>query len=137
MNMRAFGYMQQRRRRSFDSVPRHVACALLAICLVGCASGSGVKGGWKVRDAMQAPDDPVRFLAKDGKTVVAEISRARLQMVADTERRIEEAAKVQVELVIVSAKEANAYAWRKDDVHYVGITVPMLKLLKRDQDQYE
>ena len=136
MNTRAFGYMQQRRRRSFDSVPRHVACALLAICLVGCASGSGVKGGWKVRDAMQAPDDPVRFLAKDGKTVVAEISRARLQMVADTERRIEEAAKVQVELVIVSAKEANAYAWRKDDVHYVGITVPMLKLLKRDQDQY-
>jgi predicted Zn-dependent protease len=136
MNTKAFGYMQSRTRRTFDLATQHVACALLAICLVGCASGSGVKGGWNVRDAMQAPDDPVPLLGKDNKTVVAEISRARLQMIADTERRIQEAANVRVELLIVHAKEANAFAWRKDEVNYVAITLPMLKLLKRDQDQY-
>ena len=136
IHTRAFGYVHLRRSRRFSLVPQHVACVLLVICLGGCASGSGVKGGWKVADAMQAPDDPVRLLAKDNKTVVAEISRGRLHMIADTERRIQEAANVQVELLIVYAKEANAFAWHKDDVNYVGITLPMLKLLKRDQDQY-
>jgi len=114
---------------------RYWACALLVACLTGCASGGGVKGGWKVQEVIQGPDDPVRLLGKD-KVVVAEISRSRLQMIADTERRIQEAAHVQVELLIVQSKEANAFAWRKDNVNYVGITLPMLKLLKRDQDQY-
>ena len=115
---------------------KYWACALLAVCLVGCASGSGVKGGWKVRDVVQAPDDPVRLLGKDNKTLVAEVSRSKLQMIADTERRIQAAANVQVELLIVHTKEANAFAWRKDGENYIGITLPMLKLLKRDQDQY-
>lgn len=112
-------------------------CVLAVVCLLGCASGGGgVKGGWKIQDVLQASDDPVRLLGKDDKTVVAQISRSRLRLIDDIARHIQEAADVKVELLLVQAKEANAFAWRKDDIGYVAITLPMLGLLKRDQDQY-
>jgi len=121
----------------FGRPSARLLCVLAAVCLVGCASGGGgVKGGWKIQDVLQAPDDPVRLLGKDNKTVVAEVSRSRLRLIDDIARRIQGAADVKVELLLVQAKEANAFAWRKDDLGYVAITLPMVGLLKRDQDQY-
>jgi predicted Zn-dependent protease len=106
------------------------AACLLAGCVV-----NQEKLVWRARDLVFSQTQTVRLLGADERVVLS-LPTKTMQQLMLTHLRINRAAKVQTELLIVEGDEPNAFAAIEADQRVIGINLGMMKLIGDDVQEY-
>ena len=119
----------------------HRLVAAVAVLLISLGlnsyAASPIKAGWTARAIASAPGESNQLLDKD-KQVVAVVSISRVRRLIDTLSRIQNAAGMTSDLILVQLSDTkpNAFASSKDGTNYVLVSLSMLDLLGDDMDAY-
>ena len=111
--------------------------AIALLLLAGCATQpKSTPLAWNAERIGRAPQAAVRLQGPQGQTV-ATVSTDRIRKILDAARRVEKAAGITAQVVIVDGEQPNAFANRgRDGVNRIGFTLGMLDLLQSDYDAF-
>lgn len=107
---------------------------LAALLLAGCST-PGPPAAWRVQDIAGASSSVIGLQNDDGKTV-AVVSARQIRDLQETKIRIDEAAGVSPDLLLVEGKEPNAFAGKGSGRDMIAVNLGMLRLLDRDKDAF-
>ncbi len=109
--------------------------ALLAV-LSGCATGPRQQPiAWNAEAIAQNSAPSVRLRGKEGAEI-GTVQTARVRSIVSATRNIESIAGLQVQVLLVSGEEPNAFAFRSNQGDRIAFTLGMLDLLRDDTDAY-
>ena len=126
------------RLRSLDvfSMQRFISLLILsAACFVtGCAANQE-KLVWRAKDLVFSQTPTVRLLGTDERVVLS-LPTKTLQQLMLAHLRINRAAKIQTELLLVEGDQPNAFAAIEKGQRVIGINLAMMKLIGDDIQEY-